>query len=527
MAEGKWTRGPAVTTAVPRVDFSRLQLGNELGRGGQGRVIAVDGILIDRRWTAALKRYSPDIAPLVHVTALEAITVFPGTLGPDDKLWLYETTAWPAVIVKDSGRVCGFLMRRVPPEYYFNFRTQTQGTVPKLATMEFLLNDDQYTSRAGLSVTPVTDLQRVALLQDLAVIVSRLHDLGVVVGDLSPKNLLFQLTPSPGCFLIDCDAMRVQGASVLAQVQTPDWEVPASEPTATPEADAYKFALLAIRLFARDQSSRDPTALAQLSPALGDLAADSLYLEPSRRPSIADWKPRLAEAYNSLGQKRVPPRLYGPPPSHWLTPAKILGIFLILAAAILAIILVGLNIGSHPGSASLSATSPSPTLPPATSSPQTSASTGGEATSAQAAQINYLLTASAATRNPLATALLDVRHCDDISGAIATIRAVAQRYGTEYGLATRLKTGQVPNGAALKSDLINAYYLSAIADYYFVEWAQHLEASGCISSIPAAAAYNAGMADTAKATSAKDAFVQLWNPAAKSEGLPSRSGDDI
>ena len=291
-----------MTTAVPRVDFSRLQLGNELGRGGQGRVIAVDGILIDRRWTAALKRYSPDVAPLVHVTALEAITVFPGTLGADDKLWLYETTAWPAVIVKDSGRVCGFLMRRVPPEYYFNFRTQTQGTVPKLATMEFLLNDDQYTSRAGLSVTPVTDLQRVALLQDLAVIVSRLHDLGVVVGDLSPKNLLFQLTPSPGCFLIDCDAMRVQGASVLAQVQTPDWEVPASEPTATPEADAYKFALLAIRLFARDQSSRDSTALAQLSPALGDLAADSLYLEPSRRPSIADWKPRPAEAYNSLAK---------------------------------------------------------------------------------------------------------------------------------------------------------------------------------------------------------------------------------
>lgn len=513
-----------MTTAIPRIDYSTLQLGNELGRGGQGRVIAVYGILIDRRWTAALKRYSPDIAPLVDVTALEAITIFPGMLGADDKLWLYENTAWPAVIVKDSGRVCGFLMRTVPAEYYFGFRTQTQGTVPKLATMEFLLNDDQYTSRAGLSVT---NLQRVALLQNLAVIVSRLHDLGVVVGDLSPKNLLFKLTPSPACFLIDCDAMRVQGASVLAQVQTPDWEVPAGEPTATPEADAYKFALLAIRLFARDQSSRDPTALAQLSPALGDLAADSLDLEPSRRPSIADWKPRIAEAYNSLGQKRVPPRLYGSPSSRWPVSAKILGIFLVLAAAILAIIFVGLNIGSHPGSVPLSATSPSATSPPATSSPQASASTSGEATSAQAAQINYLLTASAATRSPLATALLDVRSCNDISGAIVTIRAVAQRYGTEYGMATRLKTGQLPNGAALKNDLINAYYLSAIADYYFVEWAQHIKAAGCVSSISVAAAYNAGAADTAKATRAKDAFVRLWKPVAKGEGFPSRSADGI
>ena len=104
---------------------------------------------------------------------------------------------------------------------------------------------------------------------------------------------------------------------------------------------------------------------------------------------------------------------------------------------------------------------------------------------------------------------------------------MAQRYGTEYGQATRLNTGQLPNGAALKNNLIDAYYLSSIADYYFVEWAQHLEASGCISSVPAAAAYNAGVADTAKATGAGDAFVQLWNPVAKSEGLPSRSGNDM
>jgi len=508
-----------VTTAVPRIDYSRLQLGNELGRGGQGRVIAVGGIQIDHRWTAALKRYSPDVAPSVNVTALQAITVFPGTLDADDKLWLYETTAWPAVIVEDSGRVCGFLMRTVPPEYYFGFRTQTQGIVQKLATMEFLLNDDQYTSRAGLSVT---DRQRVALLQNLSVILSRLHDLGVVVGDLSPKNLLFRLTPSPSCFLIDCDAMRVQGASVLTQVQTPDWEVPSREPTATPAADAYKFALLAIRLFARDQSSRDPEALARLSPALGDLAADSLDLGPSERPSIADWKPALAEAYNRLGQKQVPPLLYRSSSWRRLAPAKILGIFAILAAAILAIILVSLNIGSQPVT-----TSPPVTAPPATSSPQTGASTGAETASAQAAQINSLLAASAATRNPLATALLDVKACNDVSGAIATIRAVAQRYGTEYGQATRLNTGQLPNGAALKNNMIDAYYLSATADYHFVEWAQYLEASHCVSSVPAAAAHNAGVADTAKATNSGDAFVQLWNPVAKSEGLPSRSGNDL
>ena len=212
-----------------------------------------------------------------------------------------------------------------------------------------------------------------------------------------------------------------------------------------------------------------------------------------------------------------------------------------LAAAILVIILVGLNVGSHPVSAlpttsppttsppttSPPTTSPPTTSPPTTSPPQHSASTGGEATSAQAAQINRLLTASAATGNPLYTALLDVRYCSHISGAIATIRAVAQRYAEEYGLATRLETGQLPDGAALKNDLINAYYFSAVADYYFVEWAQSVQASDCISSTSAAAAYNDGAADTAKATRAGDAFVQLWNPIAKSQGFPERSGVDV
>ena len=518
-----------MTTAGPPVDYSELQVGTELGSGGQGSVFAVEGVLIDHRWTAALKRYSRHITPALDVSALKAIAAFPGTLGADDRLWLYENTAWPVVIVEDNGAVCGFLMRRVPSEYYFRFRTRTQGTVRRLAAMEFLLNDDQYVISSGLSVT---DRERVALLQNLADILSRLHDLGVVVGDLSPRNLLFKLAPAPSCFLIDCDAMRVGDASVLPQVQTPDWEVPPGEPTATPKADAYKFALLAIRLFAGDQSSRDPAALARLSPALGGLAADSLNLERSRRPSIADWKPALAEAYtdqeraeayNDRAREQGP--LYGVP--WWrrlaqLAPAKMLGIFLIVAAAIVVIILVGLNIFSHP----VSAAPPTPS-PSAKSSPPTSASTGGAAASAQAAQINSLLNASAATTNPLATALQDARSCNDVSSAVATIRAVAQRYGMEYSLATRLNTGQLPNGAALKNDLVNGYYLSAVADYNFLGWAQYLEASGCVSSTSAVAAYNAGVANTAKATNAKDAFVQLWNPIARSEGLPSRSGDGI
>lgn len=125
----------------------------------------------------------------------------------------------------------------------------------------------------------------------------------------------------------------------------------------------------------------------------------------------------------------------------------------------------------------------------------------------------------------MVTALQDVRECNAVSSAIPTIKTVAYRYRLEYDQAHSLNTGQLPNGAALKNDLINAFASSAWADLYFVEWAQQREAPGCAE--PAAAAYNEGTEEAAKANTAKEAFVHLWNPIATSHGLPSRSAGGI
>jgi hypothetical protein len=75
-----------------------------------------------------------------------------------------------------------------------------------------------------------------------------LHKHGVCVGDISPKNLLFALIPHPAVYFIDCDAMRIDGVSVLRQVETPGWQVPAGEELATVYSDTYKLGLLALRL---------------------------------------------------------------------------------------------------------------------------------------------------------------------------------------------------------------------------------------------------------------------------------------
>jgi eukaryotic-like serine/threonine-protein kinase len=52
--------------------------------------------------------------------------------------------------------------------------------------------------------------------------------------------------------------MRVNGASVLPQVETPEWEVPAGEELATVQSDTYKLGLLTLRLLTGDQHTKNP-----------------------------------------------------------------------------------------------------------------------------------------------------------------------------------------------------------------------------------------------------------------------------
>jgi eukaryotic-like serine/threonine-protein kinase len=270
--------------SVRRVEISSLRLGAVLGSGGQGKVVAVENYLIDATWPAALKTYSGGVHVNTH--GLEKITSFPDQLHRNDRDWLMGATSWPWAIATDGGMTRGFLMRVVPDVYRFDFRTRTQGSKTMLSSVEFLLNPDDYVSGAGISIS---DRDRLNLLGALADTISRLHARGVVVGDLSPKNVLFNLNSYSSCFIIDCDAVALHGESALEQVDTPEWEVPPGERKGTEASDSYKFGLLAIRLFARDQSSGDASAVSALSPEMGRLAALSQNADPTRRPPPGAW----------------------------------------------------------------------------------------------------------------------------------------------------------------------------------------------------------------------------------------------
>lgn len=275
--------------SVPGLSGPLIHPDFRLGDGGQGMVYAVVREVAGLHGPLAYKEYRHDV--FVDPGVLEDMVRFLGDLersAPADHAFLESRLAWPLRLGHRGGSPSGFVMRQVPEQYTLHSR-HLGG--PRQQTLEFLLNPDPYLQRIGLSVG---NEQRLLILKDLASIIGALHRYDVAVGDLSPKNILFRLDIWPRCFLIDCDSMRFKGRDALPQVETPGWECPDSS-KATQESDVYKFGLMALRLFNRDQDSLDGTALREQSPQLAELAQSSLSTQPSARPTMTEWQVLLQQ----------------------------------------------------------------------------------------------------------------------------------------------------------------------------------------------------------------------------------------
>ncbi|MFB7503478.1 hypothetical protein [Streptomyces broussonetiae] len=352
------------------MEHRTLSLGRQLGQGGQGTVYEVVNKKINEAegggWDVAYKEYTATVLPGLDATALASQVGLLKELSAADARWLSEKTAWPAAVVERDGHACGFLMRAIPDRFRFDYRSlgSTGTATRRLANLEFLLNDDAYVASVGLNIS---ERDRLLLLADLAATLTRLHRMDIAVGDLSPKNLLFTTGPRPECFLIDCDAMRLRGATVLPQAETPDWQIPAGEEKATRTSDVYKFALLAVRLFARDQIATDPAALATASPALGALARAGLDPDPARRPAPAAWGAQLtaaaATASTAPAKKPAHRSTANTPPSPGprRPTGNAEGLKVLAAVAAIIVVVIALVVAhSHSGSGSESSGSPQP-----------------------------------------------------------------------------------------------------------------------------------------------------------------------
>ena len=534
----------------------------EIGSGGQGTVYAVPRT-INRSWPVAYKAYNTATLATLDIGALEAMVGYldalPYAVGRD----LCDRAAWPAAVVEEHTTVTGFLMRRIAGEFKPRMRWPA-GYREALGQVQFLLNNDQYLAAREL---PVHDRFRLEFLRDTAETLELFHGLQIAVGDLSPNNLLFSLSSRPRCFFIDCDAMRVRGRSVMTAVETADWQVPAGEELATDHSDAYKFGLLAIRLFAGDQSARDPDVLSRVAPELAALASRSLSTTPGQRPKPADWLAPLdaaipAASLSLPGQPPghvvwtvgagtgTPPHGYVPVPGYppvarppqspprlpvATRPPARPGYRRGQVRALVTVALIGLGVWiAGPTLAKLTSTGGAPANPGAPAAVATATAAGtGTATgpaddgATQAAAVQRVLEASRTDRARIGGAVSQVAGCGDVSGGLAAFQQASSGRQIELGAARTLDTGALSGGGAVAATLVEALQHSLAADDAFVRWAQAVRDSGCSDASLNNADRHTADAESHQATDAKQRFISAWAPDAQRYGYPVPTEPDI
>lgn len=260
----------------------------EIGRGGEGIVFDVAGMP-----GVVYKEYLPRTGVILNRDALERMIDLPRRLPASDQQRLATRSAWPSDIVVDGDRIVGYLMPRIPEAYW---RTHGARHDPRKVACDW----NYLTHRAHWqnSTSIVSDVPRLntpdilRLIADLAGTMAILHRNGIVMGDISGKNLLWTDRPGLDVYAIDCDAFRPEGANAVnAPKESPDWGDPAVTHGRTDRAsDVYKLGLAAYRAL-WSQASRTPPlrpgSRGDIPEEMVDLIWRSLSMQD--RPNVDAW----------------------------------------------------------------------------------------------------------------------------------------------------------------------------------------------------------------------------------------------
>jgi len=324
-------------------------------------------------------------------------------------------------------------------------------------------------------------------------------------------------------------------------VEQPAWREPAASAPAVPAPVAMPSAAL-------PQAAASPALTPPSAPPVSRAVPPTAPVPPAparpdplglfrTAPDTADGEPGgLAAGYGDAGYAGYEPAdgddgtEPGSHRSRALKPALIGAAVVIAAGAIAAGVVLSGQPGRQPAAESRPATSAPPTSAapaPSSASPTASASASPAArASQQAAALGTLLSSSAAARSTLSSAVKQVVACTNLSGAVGQLQDVVNERTSEYGRASALTTSALPHGAAVKSELVTALGSSLTADKEFLSWAQQQQTGGCTPA-GQSGAYNAAYSASESADTAKQSFVDMWNPVAARYGIRQASADMI
>ncbi|RCH64545.1 hypothetical protein DT019_32105 [Streptomyces sp. SDr-06] len=173
--------------------------------------------------------------------------------------------------------------------------------------------------------------------------------------------------------------------------------------------------------------------------------------------------------------------------------------------------------------------------PAGVSSPATGDGGGAKAADdpakAQAEALDKVLADSGNSRDAVIGAVADIRKCDKLDQAAATLRSAAKQRGDLVTRLGQLSVDKLPNHDQLSAALTKAWQSSAAADDHYAAWADAVagdKGKGCKDG-HAKRTKDAGLGDKASgdATKSKQEASGLWNAIATKWNLTKRGATQL
>lgn len=250
------------------------ELGNELGSGGQARVIELRGK--HRRNVAKL--YHPEGAdtPRPTAEALAEVIDWRDALPAQERAIVDARTSWPSALLTDAqGRSVGVLLPAIPRDYFAEIRVGNRRKI-RPRELSYLL-----TPKASELGVHRPDLDgRMQICRAWMTVFDVLDSHGVVFGDISMRNLLWSPSNRGEGYVIDCDTAQTDPPQAPSPL-TMDWEDPhfrkdlAREP-ADLASDRYKLTLAVYRAIVGHPGRRPPATIKQIHQSMPEPVPDAV-----------------------------------------------------------------------------------------------------------------------------------------------------------------------------------------------------------------------------------------------------------
>lgn len=262
----------------------------QLATGGEGIVYSVRS-----QPNVVYKEYKVNVRPTLNVVALEELADLGSRVAPSDWSKISSRTSWPHTLVVDGAHPTGFLMNRIDNRFYKRYGL-VKNPRRVLCEWNHIVYQSQPLGPGMMTEIPRLETkQKLDLINDLATTIATLHRHGIIVGDISGRNLLWTLDPEPQVLIIDCDSFRVEGKrGTSPSKQSPYWTDELAIGRDTDQAsDCHKIAIAAYRAIWNDPSkplSASDVAKSQRADVPDEIRAlISAGLESTQRPSASEW----------------------------------------------------------------------------------------------------------------------------------------------------------------------------------------------------------------------------------------------